>query len=144
MGAGHAEVRRSRRLVLSFISTVVNYEYAFYWYFYQVTLCTAMRIQGIIGMSTPPRQDLYHEFQANQLPTNLWLCHALQSLYKQYNDCKNEDLSPAAFISRVMPHMATHMLADCHCTFCWYFHQALKAQLHDPFENPPSASKLVV
>ncbi|DBA72671.1 TPA: putative terpene-alkaloid biosynthetic cluster [Trebouxia sp. C0005] len=32
---GHAEVRRSRRLVLSFISTVVNYEYAFYWYFYQ-------------------------------------------------------------------------------------------------------------
>ena len=36
---GHAEVRRSRRLVLSFISTVVNYEYAFYWYFYQVRLC---------------------------------------------------------------------------------------------------------
>ena len=35
---GHAEVRRSRRLVLSFISTVVNYEYAFYWYFYQVSL----------------------------------------------------------------------------------------------------------
>jgi primary-amine oxidase len=33
---GHAESRRSRRLVLSFISTVVNYEYAFYWYFYQV------------------------------------------------------------------------------------------------------------
>jgi len=32
-------VRRSRRLVLSFISTVVNYEYAFYWYFYQVRLC---------------------------------------------------------------------------------------------------------
>ena len=42
MSAGHAEVRRSRRLVLSFISTVVNYEYAFYWYFYQVTLCTAL------------------------------------------------------------------------------------------------------
>ena len=36
---GHAEVRRSRRLALSFISTVVNYEYAFYWYFYQVRLC---------------------------------------------------------------------------------------------------------
>lgn len=32
---GHAEVRRSRRLVLSFIATVVNYEYAFYWSFYQ-------------------------------------------------------------------------------------------------------------
>lgn len=36
--SGKAEVRRSRRLVLSFISTVVNYEYAFYWYFYQVSL----------------------------------------------------------------------------------------------------------
>ena len=29
------EVRRSRRLVVSFISTVGNYEYAFYWNFYQ-------------------------------------------------------------------------------------------------------------
>lgn len=29
------EVRRSRRLVISFISTVGNYEYGFYWYLYQ-------------------------------------------------------------------------------------------------------------
>ena len=33
---GHSEVRRSRRLVLSFIATIANYEYGFYWYFYQV------------------------------------------------------------------------------------------------------------
>jgi primary-amine oxidase len=32
---GAVEVRRSRRLVVSFISTVGNYEYGFYWYFYQ-------------------------------------------------------------------------------------------------------------
>eukprot|EP00188_Purpureofilum_apyrenoidigerum_P006075 Plantae.Rhodophyta-Purpureofilum_apyrenoidigerum.ctg8779.p1 GENE.Plantae.Rhodophyta-Purpureofilum_apyrenoidigerum.ctg8779~~Plantae.Rhodophyta-Purpureofilum_apyrenoidigerum.ctg8779.p1 ORF type:complete len:649 (+),score=102.63 Plantae.Rhodophyta-Purpureofilum_apyrenoidigerum.ctg8779:157-2103(+) len=32
---GHSEARRSRRLVLSFIATVVNYEYLFYWYFMQ-------------------------------------------------------------------------------------------------------------
>lgn len=32
---GHVEVRRSRRLVLSSISTVGNYEYGFFWYFYQ-------------------------------------------------------------------------------------------------------------
>lgn len=32
---GHVEVRRSRRFVASFIVTVDNYEYAFYWYFYQ-------------------------------------------------------------------------------------------------------------
>jgi primary-amine oxidase len=30
-----AEVRRSRRLVVSFVATVGNYEYGFYWYFYQ-------------------------------------------------------------------------------------------------------------
>ncbi len=30
-----AEVRRSRRLVISFIATLANYEYAFYWYLYQ-------------------------------------------------------------------------------------------------------------
>jgi primary-amine oxidase len=34
-GLGHTEVRRSRRLVVSFIITAGNYEYAFYWYFYQ-------------------------------------------------------------------------------------------------------------
>jgi primary-amine oxidase len=32
--AGTTEVRRSRRLVVSFIATVGNYEYGFYWYFY--------------------------------------------------------------------------------------------------------------
>jgi len=32
---GTVEVRRSRRLVVSSIATVGNYEYGFYWYFYQ-------------------------------------------------------------------------------------------------------------
>ena len=32
---GEAAVRRSRRLVVSSIATVDNYDYAFYWYFYQ-------------------------------------------------------------------------------------------------------------
>lgn len=31
---GHSETRRARRLVVSFIATVVNYEYLFYWYFH--------------------------------------------------------------------------------------------------------------
>lgn len=34
MHSGRVEVRRSRRLVVSSIATVGNYEYAFYWYFY--------------------------------------------------------------------------------------------------------------
>lgn len=32
---GHVEVRRARRLVVSFVATVVNYEYLFYWYLHQ-------------------------------------------------------------------------------------------------------------
>ncbi|HEY2214675.1 MAG TPA: primary-amine oxidase [Acidimicrobiales bacterium] len=34
MTSGRVEVRRSRRLVVSSIATVGNYEYGFYWYFY--------------------------------------------------------------------------------------------------------------
>ena len=42
------EVRRSRRLVVSFISTVGNYEYAFYWNFYQDgTLELEVKLTGI-------------------------------------------------------------------------------------------------
>ena len=33
--AGITETRRARRLVISFIATVGNYEYGFFWYFYQ-------------------------------------------------------------------------------------------------------------
>ena len=33
---GHSESRRSRRLVLSFVATIANYEYMLNWYFYQV------------------------------------------------------------------------------------------------------------
>lgn len=34
---GLAEVRRSRRLTVSFICTVANYEYGFSWHFYQAS-----------------------------------------------------------------------------------------------------------
>jgi Cu2+-containing amine oxidase len=34
---GLAEVRRSRRLTVSFICTVANYEYGFFWHFYQAS-----------------------------------------------------------------------------------------------------------
>ena len=35
LSSGSSEVRRSRRLVVSSIATLGNYEYGFYWYFYQ-------------------------------------------------------------------------------------------------------------
>jgi primary-amine oxidase len=43
------EVRRSRRLVISFFATVDNYDYGFYWYFYQDgTIALEVKLTGII------------------------------------------------------------------------------------------------
>jgi primary-amine oxidase len=47
---GYTEVRRSRRLVVSFIATVGNYEYGFYWYFYQDgTIQLEVKLTGIMS-----------------------------------------------------------------------------------------------
>jgi primary-amine oxidase len=44
------EVRRSRRLVVSSISTVGNYEYGFFWYFYlDGTIAFEIKLTGIIN-----------------------------------------------------------------------------------------------
>ncbi len=54
-----SEVRRSRRLVVSFIATVGNYEYGFYWYFYQDgNLQLEVKLTGIVstGAVTPGEQ----------------------------------------------------------------------------------------
>lgn len=60
------DVRRSRRLVISFIATVDNYEYGFFWYFYQdgtiqyevkltgILLCGAMAGQPKFGVEVAP------------------------------------------------------------------------------------------
>jgi primary-amine oxidase len=49
------EVRRSRRLVVSFIATVGNYEYGFYWYFYQDgTLQFEIKMTGILNTGALP------------------------------------------------------------------------------------------
>ena len=46
------EVRRSRRLVISFFATVGNYDYGFYWYFYQDgTIQLEAKLTGIIQTS---------------------------------------------------------------------------------------------
>jgi primary-amine oxidase len=50
MWSGRTEVRRSRRLVISSIATVGNYEYGFYWYFYQDgTLQLEVKLTGIMS-----------------------------------------------------------------------------------------------
>jgi primary-amine oxidase len=48
-GTDTAEVRRSRRLVVSSIATVGNYEYAFYWHFYlDGTIELLLKMTGIV------------------------------------------------------------------------------------------------
>jgi primary-amine oxidase len=45
-----SEVRRSRRLSVSFIATVGNYEYGFYWYFYQDgSIQCEVKLTGIVN-----------------------------------------------------------------------------------------------
>ena len=49
MASASAEVRRSRRLVVSSIATVGNYEYAFYWNFYlDGTIELVLKMTGIV------------------------------------------------------------------------------------------------
>jgi primary-amine oxidase len=64
------EVRRSRRLVVSFISTVGNYEYAFYWNFYQDgTLELEVKLTGVANTMAlmPGEKPVYGTEVAPQL-----------------------------------------------------------------------------
>ena len=50
-----AQVRRSRRLVVSSVYTIVNYDYAFYWYFYQDGVIELeIKITGIMSTASAP------------------------------------------------------------------------------------------
>jgi primary-amine oxidase len=52
---GRTEVRRSRRLVVSSIATVGNYEYGFYWYFYlDGTIQLEVKLTGIMSTQALP------------------------------------------------------------------------------------------
>jgi primary-amine oxidase len=55
MHSGRTEVRRSRRLVVSFIATVGNYEYGFYWYFYlDGTIQLEVKLTGVMQTQALP------------------------------------------------------------------------------------------
>lgn len=52
---GKAEVRRSRRLAISFFATIANYDYGFFWYFYQDgTIQCEIKLTGIMSMGAHP------------------------------------------------------------------------------------------
>ncbi|HZQ58839.1 MAG TPA: primary-amine oxidase [Acidimicrobiales bacterium] len=55
LNSGRTEVRRSRRLVVSFIATVGNYEYGFYWYFYlDGTVQLEVKLTGVMQTQALP------------------------------------------------------------------------------------------
>ncbi len=62
MHTGRVEVRRSRRLVISSIATVGNYEYGFYWYLYlDGTVQLEVKLTGIMStQAVPPGQEPDH------------------------------------------------------------------------------------
>ncbi len=67
---GHTEVRRSRRLVVSFVATVGNYEYGFFWYLYQDgTIQFEVKLTGIVNTAgvAPGVKPKYGQLVAPQL-----------------------------------------------------------------------------
>jgi primary-amine oxidase len=67
---GQSEVRRSRRLSVSFIATVGNYEYGFYWYFYQDgSIQCEIKLTGIMNTTAlaPGEKSQYGVEVAPQL-----------------------------------------------------------------------------
>lgn len=66
----HTEVRRSRRLVVSFIATVGNYDYGFFWYFYQTgDIQLEVKLTGClsVGAFPPGEMPKYGSLVSEQL-----------------------------------------------------------------------------
>ena len=64
------EVRRSRRLVISSVSTVENYEYGFFWYLYQDgNIQLEVKLTGVLSLGAfpPGEQPQYGNLVAPQL-----------------------------------------------------------------------------
>jgi Cu2+-containing amine oxidase len=79
---GNTEVRRRRRLVISQIATVYNYDYAFYYYLYQDgRIETEVRLTGIDSNGVVPQEttaddtDGFYEVAAPQIKTALHQHH---------------------------------------------------------------------
>lgn len=68
---GASEVRRSRRLVISSIFTVGNYDYGLFWYLYlDGTIQMEVKLTGIMGISAIT-EETYNPSQAPKVANNL-------------------------------------------------------------------------
>jgi primary-amine oxidase len=96
------EVRRNRRLVVSFIATVGNYEYGFYWYFQQDGLIQfEVKLTGIMhtGALAPGESRRYGRLVAPQVyaPNHQHMFNVRMdmmvdglknSIYETHNECE--------------------------------------------------------
>ncbi len=63
---GDVEVRRSRRLVLSFFTTVANYDYGFFWYFYtDGKIAHEAKLTGILNVGATEKTRYGSEVAPN-------------------------------------------------------------------------------
>jgi primary-amine oxidase len=85
MRTGNNEVRRARRLVLSFIATVANYEYGFYWNFYQDgSIEFESKLTGVISTGA---------LQAGEKPTHgVEVAPGLYGPHHQHYVCARMDM----------------------------------------------------
>jgi primary-amine oxidase len=82
---GSQEVRRQRRLVISFFTTVGNYDYGFYWYLYlDGTIECEAKLTGVLFTSTYPEEG--SDYQSQVAP-------GLGAPYHQHLFCARLDMT---------------------------------------------------
>ncbi|MGW1024399.1 primary-amine oxidase [Streptomyces sp. NPDC002577] len=91
--AGSAETRRQRRMVLSFFTTVGNYDYGFYWYLYlDGTIEFEAKATGVVFTSAHPGGDY---------PYATELAPGLGAPYHQHLFCARLDMALDGTTNRV-------------------------------------------
>lgn len=103
--AGDDEVRRNRRLVVSFVTTIGNYDFGFYWYFYQdggveaqvrLTGCNATGLTapgesetGYAEMISPDHKSMIHQ--------HVFTCRLDMAVDGQQNSVRQVDLETVPY-----------------------------------------------
>ncbi|TMR94909.1 primary-amine oxidase [Nonomuraea basaltis] len=91
--AGSAETRRQRRMVLSFFTTVGNYDYGFYWYLYlDGTIEFEAKATGVVFTSAHPGGDY---------PYATEIAPGLGAPYHQHLFCARLDMALDGVTNRV-------------------------------------------
>ncbi len=119
----HSEVRRSRRLVISSIFTIGNYDYGFFWYLYlDGTVQMEIKLTGIVGVSAvtpethnPAQSPLIGEGLASPVHQHLF-CFRLDWELDGGNNCLYENEVQALPLGPDNPHGTQFAAVSRHLT----------------------------